>query len=165
MFCTAELLYFTLYDEVYENASTFIHHPLYHPSVFQLSCYSDIAFDSPRRWIIFSANDNSLVANIDIPGNTAIDVTIDGVIVPVTIQASDITVDSNRSVTTLQVSHVIPGNFVCQSNDFSLVLRIVTGTYASKTFMHGLNGHNICLHMYIALYLCYDFHKNGFPDT
>ena len=143
MFCTAELLYFTLYDEVYENASTFIHHPLYHPGVFQLSCYSDIDFDSPRRWII-STNDNSLVANIDIPGTTVQNVAIDGVIVLVIFQASNITVESEslfvitlhitvvseaRLFTTLQVNHIIPGYFVCQSDDFSLALRVVTGTH------------------------------------
>ena len=123
------MLYFTLYDEVYENASTFIHHPLYHPGVFQLTCYSEIDFDTPRRWII-STNDNILVGNIDIPGIIVHNVTIDGVIVPVTFQASNITVEGeSRFVTTLRVSHVIPGNFVCQSNDFSLALRVVTGMH------------------------------------
>ena len=130
LFCIAELLYFTLYDEVYENASTFIHHPLYHPDEFQLSCYSETVFDSPRRWI-FSANDNSLMANITVPGSTVLNVEIDGIIVPITFQASNIiTVEGELlSVGTLQVSHVISGNFVCQSNDFSLALRVVTGMH------------------------------------
>ena len=129
MFCIAELLYFTLYDEVYENASTFIHHPLYHPDQFQLSCYSETVFDSPRRWI-FSTIDNSLMANINVPGSTVLNVEIDGIIVPVTFQASNTTVEGELlSVATLQVSHVIPGNFKCQSNDFSLVLRVVTGMH------------------------------------
>ena len=128
MFCIAKSLYFTLYNELYENASTFIHHPSYHSDVFQLSCYSEIDFDSPRRWII-STNDNSLVANTDIPENTALDVTIDGVIVPVTFQASNVTVEGDLRVITLQVSHVISGNFVCQSNDFSLALRVITGMH------------------------------------
>ena len=136
MFSTAELLYFTLYDGVYENTSTFIHHPLYHPGVFQLSCYSDIAFDTPRRWIV-STNDNSLVPviNIDISETTILNVIINGVLVPVTFQASNITVEGNLSVATLQVSHVIPGNFVCQSNDFSLALRVVTGMHLKHLCM------------------------------
>ena len=135
MFCIAKSLYFTLYDEVYENASTFIHHPLYHSDVFQLSCYSDTDFDIPRRWII-STNNNSLVADIDIPGTTVLNVTIDGVIVPVTFQASNITVESESLfVTTLQVSHVISGNFLCQSNDFSLALRVVTGMHLKHSCM------------------------------
>ena len=121
---------------MYENASTFIHHPLYHPGVFQLSCYKENGFDNPRRWVI-STNDN-LVADIPIRENTVLDVTIDGVVVPVTFQASTISrsvAGQTMFIATLQVSHVIPGNFVCQSNDFSLALRVVTGMHLKHSWI------------------------------
>lgn len=121
MFCTAQLLYFTLYDEVYENVTTFIHHPLYHPGPFQLSCHSIAGLGNNGRWI-FSTPDNDLI-NISHSENDTLNVTIDGKIVPVTFQATK----QSSSVTVLLVSHVIPGTFVCQSDDFSLLLRVRVG--------------------------------------
>lgn len=124
MFCIAtdQLLYFTLYDEVYENASTFIHHPLYHPGAFQLRCYNNASLDSTRRWI-FSTTDNNSPVIIDLSTTTVLNTTIDGVVVPVTFQATE----QSSSVAMLQVSHVVPGIFVCQSNDFNLSIQVVTG--------------------------------------
>lgn len=130
------MLYFTLYDEVYENASTFIHHPLYHPGPFQLSCHNDAGFDSTRRWIFSTLNNDSAVV-IDISASVILNVTIDGMIVPVVFQATE----QSATTTTLQVSHVIPGNFVCESNDFSLLLRVITGIH-------------ICMHMYVYNSFC-----------
>ena len=118
----AQLLYFTLYDEVYENATTFIHHPLYHLGAFELSCNNDAGFNSTIQWIFLPLDDDSEIVIID-QSFVTLNITVNGMIVPVTFQA----ITQSFSVVTLQVSQVIPGNFVCQSNDFSLLLRVVTG--------------------------------------
>jgi len=121
----AQLLYFKLYDEVYENGSTFIHHPLYHPGPFQLSCHNDGGFDSTRRWIFSTIDNNNSLVVIDTSTSVTLNITIDGMIVPVMFQATE----QSPTTATLQVSHVIPGNFLCQSNDFNLLLRVITGIH------------------------------------
>ena len=112
-----------MYDELYENASTFIHHPLYHPGSFELSCNNDAGLNSTIQWIFSPLDGNSEIIIDQSALPVTQNITIDGMIVPVSFQA---TVQSS-SVVTLRVSQVVPGNFVCQSNNFSLLLRVVTG--------------------------------------
>ena len=127
----AQLLYFTLYNEVYENATTFIHHPLYHPGSFELSCNSDAGINSTVQWIFSPLDDDSEII-IDQSASVTLNITVDGMVVSVTFQA---TVQSS-SVVTLQVSQAIPGNFVCQSNDFTLHLRVITGMHCLINYIH-----------------------------
>ena len=112
---------------MYENATTFIHHPLYHPGAFELSCNNDAGFNSTIQWIFSPLDDDSEISIIDQSALVTLNITVDGMIVPVTFQA----IAQSSSVVTLQVSQVIPGNFVCRSNDFSLLLRVVTGMQCS----------------------------------
>ena len=129
--CTilAQLLYFTLYNEVYENATTFIHHPLYHPGTFELSCNNDAGINNNTVQWIFSPLDDDSEIIIDQSTSVTLNITVDSMVVPVMFQAAM----QSSSVVTLQVSQAIPGNFVCQSNDFTLHLRVITGMHCLIT--------------------------------
>lgn len=123
-----------MYDEAYENASTFIHHPQYHTSAFQLICHNRAGFNAndSGRWI-FSSFNNESVEIIPFPNIGQIqassrNVTSDGIMASVTFM-----VNISSSEVTLTVDPVKPGNFVCQSdNNFDLHLRVVTGTYVCE---------------------------------
>ena len=118
-------MYFTLYDEVYENATTFIHHPLYHPGSFELSCNSNAGFSGSNRWT-FSPFDSNLEVVIDQNQNPqTVSLTIDSKTISVDFRATQL----SPTIVTLQVSQVIAGNFACQSDNFTLHLTVKTGTY------------------------------------
>ena len=119
-----------LYDEIYENTTTFVHHPLYHPNPFQISCHNDEGtIESTGNWRIVTP-DTTEVILFDTEGTITVNFTIDGVNVPVavlgTLQPLPV---GNGSVATLTMSQAVSGIFSCEASDFDISLRVVTGLY------------------------------------
>ncbi|XP_065913056.1 uncharacterized protein [Dysidea avara] len=126
--CLSQFQYFMLYDEIYENTTTFVHHPLYHPNPFQISCHNDEGtIESTGNWRIVTP-DTTEVILFDTEGTITVNFTIDGVNVPVavlgTLQPLPV---GNGSVATLTMSQAVSGIFSCEASDFDISLRVVTG--------------------------------------
>jgi len=130
--CTAQLQYFMLYDEIYENTSTFIHHPLYHPDPFQISCHNDDdTIENIGNWRITTPETS--VAILFTEGTITVNFTIDGVNISVDLQATLQPLPvGNGSIATLTMSQVVAGIFSCEASDFNISVRVVTGLYILK---------------------------------
>jgi len=121
---------------VYENATTFIHHPLYHPGSFELNCNSGAGFNNNTRWT-FSPFDSNLEVIINQNQTVTVDITIDGMAAPVVFRSAQ----PSPTIVTLLVDQVIAGNFVCQSDNLSLHLTVETGTYVEYAIIIGIYIH------------------------
>jgi len=122
-----------LYDEIYENTSTFIHHPLYHPDPFQISCHNnESTIENTGNWKI-RTSETFVVIPFDTEVTITVNFTIDGVNMSVDVQATlqPLTV-GNGSVATLTMSQAVTGIFSCEASDFDISLRVVTGLHILK---------------------------------
>jgi len=122
-----------LYDEIYENTSTFIHHPLYHPNPFQISCHNDEStIENTGNWNIRTPG-RFVAIPFDTEVTMTVNFTIDGVNISVDIQATlQPLLMGNGSVATLTMSQAVAAIFSCEASDFNISLRVVTGLQILK---------------------------------
>ena len=122
-----------LYDEIYENTSTFIHHPLYHPDPFQISCHNnESTIEDTGNWKIRTP-ETFVVIPFDTEVTITVNFTIDGVNMSVDVQATLQPLPvGNGSVATLTMSQAVTGIFSCETSYFAISLRVVTGLHILK---------------------------------
>ena len=112
---------------MYENSDIFIHHPLYHPGPFEITCRSrdENAITEQGQWVI-QAFDNS--TTIAFNGGT---VNLDNY----SINASAALRGREPfMLATLAIDQPIEGYFTCIVNNISHTIRILTGAYSNSSY-------------------------------
>ena len=118
----AQSVFFDIYREVYEDSDVFIHHPLYHPGPFEITCRSqdENAITEQGQWIIQAFNDST---TIDFNGSTVI------------LNNSSITASASLTgqqpfvLASLLIDQPVEGYFTCIVNNISHTIRVLTGAY------------------------------------